>query len=58
MEINIKKGYIHDEEEFYKAVEVKDKVGKLVLVKNYITSDHFGKILENNFMKSLKYINL
>ncbi len=58
MEINIKKGYVHNENEFYTLVEVNQPVDKLIMVKNYLISEEFGKILSNKNFKILKYVNL
>jgi hypothetical protein len=63
-EIKINKAYIKTEEELYKHLEENkialSNVNTFKLVKNYLSSSEFNKIIENNFdnFKHLQYINL
>ncbi len=58
MEISMKKSFIHNEEEFYKNVKVEENTEKLIVLRNYLTSVEFGKIISNPCFFNLKYINL
>jgi hypothetical protein len=63
-EIKINKSYIKNEEEFYQHLDkcgIKlENISVFKLVKNYLNTDEFDKIIKNNFnnFKSLMYINL
>jgi hypothetical protein len=63
-EIKINKSYIKSEEEFYQHIEKNgitlDNVGIFKLVKNYLNTDEFNKIIKNNFnnFKNLTFLNL
>jgi hypothetical protein len=54
----MKKSFIHNEEEFYKNVKVEENTEKLIVLRNYLTSVEFGKIISNPCFFNLKYINL
>lgn len=58
MEISIKKGYINNEDEFYKIVKVEEGVERFIINRNYLNSVECGKILSNTNFLNLKYVNL